>query len=772
MRETFRTNPGRVHAGSGLVALLAVFALVLAFGAIRRMPPPPLPSSAPPGEFSSERAQATLRRLLAGIPPHPLGSPANGQLRQRLLASLRRINLNPQIQGGFHCNSDGTCGNVRNVVARLPGHNPGRAVLLVAHYDSVGASPGGGDDGAGVAILLEVVRALATAPPARNAVILLLDEGEEPGLLGAQVFAKEHPWAGQVRAVVNLESRGSSGPSLMFETGTDNIWMMRLFAGAVVRPVTSSVFPTLYKLLPNDTDFSVFKRHGLGGFNFAFIGDGAHYHTALDTVPNLSPATLQHQGENALAVVRALAHVDLGQRQASGEAVFFDLFAWRTVIWPVRWMRFLAILAIGLLGIDLAVLVRRGSLRPRALLDGLASWWGMVLATLLIALALTLLLWWAGTLPGPFTSLWIAHPLPAVVLFWLLALAITSSVSACAARGAGSCGLWAGTWIWWTLLGSLLAWTSPAASYPLLVPALVAGLAMLIGLLGGVGTLVQTALEALPAVAAALLNLPVLTLLYDGLGALALCLIATLVGVLATTVVPLVAAISGRRRWALPGGAGVGAALFLLLLFRSPTFSQDVPRPLNLIFYQNVDLGEAHWVVRTGGAISTTLRSAAAFGASPQVAFPWSSGDVRFYTANTAPMQLKAPILSILEQSSAGGRRLLRIRVSSPRGAPDLRLIVPKSVPIETVTVGGEPMLAPRGGDRRGRFRHLVFLGVPATGVEIEIVVGTIDKVNILVRDDSPGLPPAGEFLRGARSSSEVAFDEGDTTIVSRSTVL
>ena len=68
------------------------------------------------------------------------------------------------------------------VVARLEGSNPGgKAVLLMAHYDSVPAGPGAGDDLSGVAAILEAARALKAGPPPANPV-------PDPPVVGTQVF--------------------------------------------------------------------------------------------------------------------------------------------------------------------------------------------------------------------------------------------------------------------------------------------------------------------------------------------------------------------------------------------------------------------------------------------------------------------------------------------------------------------------------------------------------------------------------------------------------
>ncbi len=106
----------------------------------------------------------------------------------------------------------------------------------------------------------------------RNDVIFLLTDGEELGLLGAAAFVNEHPWAKDVGVALNFEARGTGGPVRMFETSEQNGWLIRRFAQAAPYPRTDSISYEIYRSLPNDTDLTVFKRHGYAGLNFAFIG--------------------------------------------------------------------------------------------------------------------------------------------------------------------------------------------------------------------------------------------------------------------------------------------------------------------------------------------------------------------------------------------------------------------------------------------------------------------------------------------------------------------
>src|SRR5207253_1545044 len=214
---------------------------------------------------------------------------------------------------------------------------------------------------------LEIARALKADAAPENAIVLLFNEGEEDDLLGAEAFVARHPWAKQVGAVVNLEARGTAGASLMFETSDESGWIVSLFARSVARPASNSIYYTIYKLLPNDTDLTVYKRHGMAGLNFAFIGGESRYHTPRDDFAHASAGSLQHHGDNALAMVRALAQANLESPPRS-ELVFFDVLTFGIVRWPLRWMPALAVLAVLLL-IGAAVRAgRRGELRAASVL--------------------------------------------------------------------------------------------------------------------------------------------------------------------------------------------------------------------------------------------------------------------------------------------------------------------------------------------------------------------------------------------------------------------
>src|SRR5262245_40581984 len=110
-------NPAR-----GLFAIAAVVLVVIAAIAnLRTRAPTATPSSAAPNEFSAERARAALGTVLGNGAPHPVGSPENDAVRERIAARLRELGMDPELETGMGCSRWGTCAKVTNVVAKKPG---------------------------------------------------------------------------------------------------------------------------------------------------------------------------------------------------------------------------------------------------------------------------------------------------------------------------------------------------------------------------------------------------------------------------------------------------------------------------------------------------------------------------------------------------------------------------------------------------------------------------------------------------------------------------
>ncbi|MFL5033696.1 MAG: M28 family peptidase, partial [Microvirga sp.] len=171
------------------LVLLALLAAMAAKSALIALPPVRDHNAA--AQFDAERAAGRLAFVLGDERPHPADTPANDMVRGKLVMLLQSMGMKPIVRDQVACNElfkqrGISCARVRNIIAVL-GPPRGKAVLLNAHYDSTPVGPGAGDDGIGVATLLEV-GSIMSKQPLRRPVILLFNEGEELGLVGARAF--------------------------------------------------------------------------------------------------------------------------------------------------------------------------------------------------------------------------------------------------------------------------------------------------------------------------------------------------------------------------------------------------------------------------------------------------------------------------------------------------------------------------------------------------------------------------------------------------------
>jgi hypothetical protein len=298
-------------------------------------------ASAAKEEFSTERALEHVKALSSQ--PHYVGSPGHKVVREYIILTLRKLGLDPQVQEGYTAGGWGNFSKVQNIVARIKGSGNGKALLLMAHYDSAPhSSLGASDDASGVATVLEGIRAfLASGEETRNDIIILITDAEELGLNGAQLFVRTHPWIKNVGVVLNFEARGSGGPSYMLiETNKGNASMIENFAKAdPPYPVATSLSYSIYKLLPNDTDLTVFREEGdIQGFNFAFIDDHFDYHTAIDNYERLDRTTLEHQGSYLMPMLRYFANEDLSHLKSGKDHVYFNFPFVHLVYYPFSWI--------------------------------------------------------------------------------------------------------------------------------------------------------------------------------------------------------------------------------------------------------------------------------------------------------------------------------------------------------------------------------------------------------------------------------------------------
>jgi hypothetical protein len=765
---------------------IAVLSILTAFA--YRLPQPR--SDAAPDAFSAYRAQAELKALVGDGIAHPIGSEANERVRAAIVRRLSDLGYETEIQSGFVCNKYAVCGTPGNIIARLPSKQGARPlgsdagegadwVLLAAHYDSVPAGPGASDDAAGVAAILEIARILVIRPT-QHPIALLITDGEEPGLLGAQLFVRDHPLANRVRAAVNLEARGSSGPSLMFETGSANSWLMSLYRSAIARPITDSVYYVAYKTLHNDTDFTVFKSADWQGFNFAFIGDVAHYHTPLDNFANADLRSIQHQGDNALASLLALADSSTLRSQPAGDAVYFDVLARTLITWPARGSLIAATAILALLLIEAALLYRHRRVSVRQIA------WGCLGAVACVVLAggacgaVLVLLRKSGKLPPFGQYSWIAHPAWMNMVCAALAAAAAGISSHRLARRAGFWGFWLGAVLLLAFSAALLAALRPGMGFLPLLAAGIAVLAVIPSLRASPSSAAHPAgtyswstdIAALaPAWMLFALTIALVTFLYSAIGSVAWLIDTVLFGLSATLLLPLLAAAEATLRRRIIAVALAASILGVAVTFALPTYSADWPQRINFEYQQDEAQHQAVWVAEPDSLkLPADVAAAAAFGAKLRVEY--LGGWVHAFYAPAPWSALDAPLLTLsAAQAHSGGVTRYKVHLQSMRGAPEIDVSFPGAAQIREIILdeaSGErrvPLLDTQNGMTR---LHVV--GLKPQGMDFAVDVrGTSLEAHLF--DQSYSLP-GGEFLQRVRSREATSSQDGDTTIVQNTVTL
>ena len=345
-------------------------------------------------QFSTERALSYLSKI--SKKEHFVGTQAHKEVKEYLKKELTKLGLqvNQQNQIGVNLKWR-SAAKTQNIFATIKGSSPNnKALLLLAHYDSSPHSSfGASDAGSGVVTILESVRAfLATKKQPKNNIIILFTDAEELGLLGADAFVNNNILAENIGLVLNFEARGSGGPSyILLETNRGNKNIIKAINKAKPKyPVGNSLMYSIYKMLPNDTDLTVFREDkNINGINFAFIDDHFDYHTSQDNYNNLDRKTLEHQGSYLTALLTYLADVNLDNLKSNLDNVYFNFPKIGLINYPFSWIFPLFIIACLLFFVIIFIGVQQHKLSTKSMFAGFVP----ILTSLFLGGLLTFLGW-------------------------------------------------------------------------------------------------------------------------------------------------------------------------------------------------------------------------------------------------------------------------------------------------------------------------------------------------------------------------------------------
>jgi hypothetical protein len=709
---------------SPLLSVLFILAF-LGFIFFTMMPQWTSDDDVPLSEFSTKRALEQVKNI--SQKPHFVGSENHDAVANYLVKELQNMGLQTSIQEGFAFSDWGTLTKCKNILARIKGTNSDKALLLLTHYDSAphSYSKGASDAGSGVATILESVRAFTyNKKQHKNDIIILFSDAEELGLNGAALFVTQHNWAKEVGLVLNFEARGSSGPSYMLmETNKGNAGLVKEFASANTKyPVSNSLMYSVYKMLPNDTDLTVFRKNGnIQGYNFAFIDGHYNYHTAQDDVNHLDKNTLAHQGKYLMPLLDYFSNADLNTTQTTEDDVYFSI-PFTFISYPFSWVLPMVILTFLLLLFLIFVGIAKKMLSLQEIAKGFIPFLGSLIVSGLITFLgwkLLLLLYpQYNDLLNGFT--YNGHDY--IAAFVLLTLSICFAFYQRFSAKKATMTHYVVPLFLWILINGLLAFFLKGAGF-LIIPAFT-GLLMLASFV-----LTQRSkwiLNLFLSIPALLLIAPFIQMFPIGLGLKVLFGSAILTVFTFGLLLPVFGSFMRK-----------GIASIILLVLAIGFFAKahyysgyelGKAKSNSLVYILDADKNKATWATYDTNLDEWTKTY---LGENPKDAKTLSSISLpsKYKTGFTftadAPMKtLSRPVVEFLKDSVVGGNRYLKIRITPTRKVNRYDVFANENLVIQNFKANGLSLLGQKGSkyERKGK-KLLSYYVVDQLPLEIEFNV-------------------------------------------------
>jgi Peptidase family M28 len=260
-----------------------------------------------------------------------------------------------------------------NVVCRLPGASP-KEIVMVAHHDIASTTiEGAENDGAGIAILLELAKVFVAEGQPPYTLVFLASDAEEYGMHGTDRFIKTHPDPKNIIAAFTIDNMGKyyyDGMSteligqyrrftplwlalLVRESaaGGNNLWPVYL--PGIIDQITGQAAPVSFM------DQGPLVAAGVPALGFTghtppeFAAEQyAAWHDPKDNLKIQTPKSLGQSGLVAEAQVRQLLSMQTFP-QESGPYLYFDDSQQVLRGWPL-YLIFIVFVALFFLGSYLA----------------------------------------------------------------------------------------------------------------------------------------------------------------------------------------------------------------------------------------------------------------------------------------------------------------------------------------------------------------------------------------------------------------------------------
>lgn len=675
--------------------------------------------------------------------PHPVGSHENKAVKQRILEWLatNSIRHNPQTDWGCS-ESWGNCARVENIIATVPGETDGPALAFMAHYDSVPPAPGAGDNMVAVAALLQITKELQSRKH-RNPIILVITDGEERGLTGAEAFFTKHPLRDRIGALINLEGAVGTGPLLLFRTSGNSKELIRLYGEHATSPQGSSLYSEVFKYMAANTDFAVPLRYGITGVDFAKAGDISWKHTQDDKLANLDAPSLQLMLDNVAGLAFGLANLDLTSLE-SGSSSYLSVYG--------LWLNYDANLNYLWLGLSLAMLIALSLQHDWRSVLRVSFGPLLYFFACFFALAATFLILHFLNGDTPFHP---AHKFPFRMLLFAVPglLALTFALRANQNRSCEQTLL--GAWWFMWVVASLFVSFFLAASVVVVLPTLLACLLMSVARFTGRKTAMVIWLASLILCVPVFLNLVLLVELTQGywfVPATAICFTLFYAASVAFVRGPLLPI----ARYTTVAVVLMGMALATYL----PLYTPEKPQTMIYRLVQNADTRQAWLEFVSLNALPESIARVEPFADEVQI-YPWDEGVES--VAVQQPLSEPSPRLTLIDRDT----ERVTVEVQSIRRGLELGFVFPGNADLSAISIDGHTyQIKPREyGSWPGNF--VVSLnGLYGDPVQITLHTKSATPLKGWLYDVKQGLPTQYDFLMQARTPLAVEVHGGDRSLL------
>ncbi len=642
-------------------------------------------------EFSIDNALAHLKEISKEV--HYTGSKNHLEVQNYIVNELTKLGLNPEVQHQVAINNKWRAAtNNANIIATIKGNGNGKSLVLLSHYDSnPHSSLGASDAGSGVVTIIESVRAfLAKKEIPKNDIHIVITDAEELGLLGAKAFVENHPLAKDVGLVLNLEARGSGGPSYMLmETNGKNSKLLSEFIKANPKyPAANSLMYSVYKMLPNDTDLTVFRENGnINGFNFAFIGDHFDYHTAQDSFERLDRESLLHQADYLMSTLQYFANADLSNLNSTKDHIYTNFPFVNLLHYPFSWILPMLIIAI----VILLGLLFFGIALNKITIKGLLKGFTPFTIVIAVCVGVTIFLWEGIQLIHPhyqdmlhgFTYNGYLYIAAFVFLnLWLLFMIYKPFFK----KYSGT-DLLIAPLIFWLIINGLIYVYLPGAAY-FIIPVYFALITLLAFTFLDIKRSQKIIIATVLAIPIIYIFSPQIKMFPVGLGLKNLFISALFLVLIFGLMTPVFGSYKSRKT--LVRLLGLGCLIFFGLATYHNGFTEDQKKPNSIVFINDVDSNQSYWASYDHILDSYTKQF---LGENPAEGnFTGSTSKSKYNTSyryhkKTENRAIPTPVITKTQDTIINSLRTISFNILPQRNVNKIELIANAPITFNTIAV-------------------------------------------------------------------------------------